>query len=465
MFFDNVWFAFFVVLTLIALRLAPAQRRWIVLLVVSYAFCASVCGRKMMVVLAALSWVAWITALWVDRSQDDRAKWRWAITGMATIMVAFAGVRLLGHADQGMDWVPSHIRLTSTLGVSFFSLQAISYVADVYLGRMNAEPNLGKVMVYLALFPKLVQGPIERAPTLMPQLERLHLPTYEALRSAMVLFAWGLFKKVALADRLARVVDPVFASTDNFAGLVPVLAVYAYAFQLYFDFSGYTDMARATARLMGIELSENFRAPYLASSMSDFWRRWHISLSRWLLDYLFTPLQIIWRRYRLAGTAGALFVTFTLSGIWHGAGWTFFIWGLLHGSYLAGETLWKAWRGRKAGGSGWSHAAGMLLTFHLVTFAWVFFRAPTLEIAGSMLTSILRPTSGFDRLFAQVAPRSVAVTLGACLSYALWALAREQPTFQKLARITALRWVAYFCLFVAIALLRQGASIFLYAQF
>ena len=192
MFFDNVWFAFFVVLTLVALRLVPAQRRWIVLLVVSYAFCASVCGRKMMVVLAALSWVAWITALWVDRSQDDRVKWRWAITGMATIMVAFAGVRLLGHAHQGMAWVPSHIRLTSTLGVSFFSLQAISYVADVYLGRMNAEPNLGKVMVYLALFPKLVQGPIERAPTLMPQLERLHLPTYEALRSAMVLFAWGL---------------------------------------------------------------------------------------------------------------------------------------------------------------------------------------------------------------------------------------------------------------------------------
>ena len=465
MFFSDTRFLFFFAAVLLALRLTRLHARWVVLLLSSLAFYATFRTPALLLFLGAISTVAWLTARFVDRARDDRVRWRWAAGGVVNLLALLAGARLLGPGGPWTDWVPSYARWSATIGVSYYSLQAISYVVDVYLGRMGAERNLAKVMTYLALFPKLIQGPLERAPILIPQLQVLQTPGYDKLRSAAVLFGVGLFKKVVLADRLGQLVNPIYAEPRLFGGIVPVLAVYAYAFQLYFDFSGYTDMARAVARIMGIELSENFNAPYLSTSISDFWRRWHMSFSRWLLDYVFTPLQLVWRRHPRIGTAGALFVTFALSGIWHGAAWTYAVWGLLHGFYLAFESLWKGRKNRKNAGTRWSKIGGTLLTFHLVAFAWIFFRAPSLNIAGSLLAAVARPTIGLGRLVAQVGGRSVAVTLGAGLLYWLWAVVKDRPAVRQGAQLPALRWAAYLCLFVAILLLRQDASSYIYSQF
>jgi D-alanyl-lipoteichoic acid acyltransferase DltB (MBOAT superfamily) len=286
------------------------------------------------------------------------------------------------------------------------------------------------------------------------------------LRSALLLFAWGLFKKSVLADRLQAIVDPVFATPELFSGLAPILAIYGYAFQLYFDFSGYTDMARGCARFFGIELTENFKAPYRATSISDFWRRWHISFSKWLLDYLFMPLQLIWRRAGVWGTAMALLVTFALSGLWHGATWCFIVWGLLHGLYLAiGALRNNGHRGAQGRPGKARMVLGVLATFHLVAFAWIFFRASSLANAVHVLGAIPHATRGLDRLLAVGGPRALMVTLLACGCYAVVEVARGGHLWQTAHRNLVLRWAAYFLLCGAILVLGQAASGYIYFQF
>lgn len=464
---DQPSFLLFVAFSLVAFRLTSAARRWLSLLGLSLLFYLTFRAPVLIVILVAESCIAWFAARAADRTEDDTLRWRWFILGAGGLVAMLVAVKTVSTPAFLPAWWPSPARLGTAIGVSYYSLQAISYVADVYLGRIPAEPSLGKVMAYLAFFPKLIQGPIERASSLLPQLESPRLPGYGELRSAAFLIGGGLFKKVVLGDRLAQIVNPAFADPAQFGGVATVMAVYAYSFQLYFDFSGYTDMARGLARLMGIELSENFRAPYLASSISEFWRRWHITFSRWLLDYVFTPLQAMWRRSPVAGTAAALFLTFTLSGAWHGFTGPFLAWGLLHGTYLAVESIWRK---RRRGGdptvAGRHRVWRMVLTFHLVVLAWVFFRAPTLEVAGRVLRSIVEPRGGLVHLvMAGGGWQRLAITLGSCGAFAAFAATRHRPALQRLGRHAPVRWAFYYAVVVAIMLLRLGSSGFIYAQF
>jgi D-alanyl-lipoteichoic acid acyltransferase DltB (MBOAT superfamily) len=343
----------------------------------------------------------------------------------------------------------------------------MGYLIDTYLGRLTPERRWTHVLLSLAFFPKVAQGPIERGPRLFPQLASLELPAYPALRSALLLFAWGLFKKSVLADRLQTIVDPVFAAPEHFSGVAPLIAIYAYAFQLYFDFSGYTDMARGCAKFFGIELTENFNAPYRATSISDFWRRWHISFSKWLLDYLFMPLQLAWRQAGIWGTALALLVTFAISGLWHGLSWCFLVWGLLHGLYLATGTLLNKGRRRdpKAQSKGIRPFLSMLITFHLVTFSWIFFRASSLTNAAQVLRTIPQSSRGLERLLTVGGPRAALITLVACLVYGIAVSTRVRAFWQQVQQTFVLRWVAYFLLCGAILVLGQPASGYIYLQF
>lgn len=461
--FSSGGFGIFLALSVAAVRLTPTRWRWISLLLLSLVFYGFFCAPELFMVLVAVTLVAWSSGRLVERSDDGRVRARWLLLGVGTIVGVLAATRLAGPSAPA--WTPSSLRLGSAIGVSYYTIQAVSYVVDVQTGRCAAERNPWRLLGYLAFFPKLVQGPIERAPALLPQLAAPPSPAYDCLRSGVALFGLGLFKKVVLADRLAPVVDAVYGAPQCYAGFVPVLATYAYAFQLYFDFSGYTDMARGSARLLGIELSENFNVPYLATSVSDFWRRWHMSFSRWLLDYLFTPLQLVLRRHRSWGTAVALFSTFGLCGLWHGASWTFLAWGVLHGTYLATEALWRGWRGHRPAPDPWSRALGILCTFHLVALSWVFFRSPTLSAAEMLLTSMLRPTVGLDVLFSVIAPQSVAVTLGVYLVYASALALSRCRSWKRLAANGGLRWGAYFVFVLLILLLRQDTGSYLYAQF
>jgi len=461
MLFNDVAYLPFLAAVALAVRLTPAAARWVTLLLASLLCYATFRAPALLGVLGLEAVVAWTAGRAIDGAPDDGARGRrlrWALAALVGILVA---VRVAAHGPA--PW-GAPLGLASALGVSYFTLQAISYVVDVFMGRLPPEPSLGRLAASLAFFPRLVQGPIERSSGLLAQLRAPPTPGYQALRSAALLFAWGLFKKVVLADRLGTLVDPVYAEPARYGGLVPLLATYAFAFQLYFDFSGYTDMARGSARALGLELAVNFHAPYLATSPSDFWRRWHMSFSRWLLDYVFTPLQLAWRRHRRAGTAAALLLTFTLSGLWHGSAWTFLVWGILHGVFLAVEALRRR-PGRAAPPSLAARVLGTVVTFHLVTFAWVFFRAPSLRVAGGLLASAFQPTRGLDLLIGLQGAQAVAVTLLACLAYGLAVLAAGRPAFQALERARPLRWAGAVALLLAIALLRQDAATYLYAQF
>ena len=264
------------------------------------------------------------------------------------------------------------------IGISFFTFQSLGYLIDFYLGKAKREGNFLRLANFVCFFPLLMAGPIERAEHLLPQFRQFPAIRLQNFSDALSLFVIGLFKKVTLAGYLSLYVDRVYEVPQFSGASALILASVAYAWQIFFDFGGYTDMARGVAKLMGFNLVLNFNHPYLATGIGDFWRRWHISFSRWILDYIFMPLQLRWREWRSAGTALALVVTFLVSGIWHGAAWPFVIWGALHGLGLAstyGLERSAFYRKRVP------KILKQVLVFAFVTFAWIFFRANSLPDA------------------------------------------------------------------------------------
>jgi D-alanyl-lipoteichoic acid acyltransferase DltB (MBOAT superfamily) len=287
------------------------------------------------------------------------------------------------------------------VGISFFTFQGISYVVDVYRGHATAEKSLLNVMLYISFFPQLVAGPIVRAADFLPQLHRAPVLTRAHIGVGVVLILSGLAKKMVIANYLAtELVDPVFFDPTAVSALDLLIGIYGYAVQIYCDFSGYSDIAIGVAALLGYRFLENFDQPYRASSLQDFWRRWHISLSTWLRDYLYVPLG--GNRYGEAKTYRNLFLTMFLGGIWHGAAWTFVFWGTFHGAMLAVERYARKKLDEFAPshsdpggvmtaiGNGAQHVVGIVWTFHLVCFAWIFFRADSFSTAGSYLAGFGR---------------------------------------------------------------------------
>jgi alginate O-acetyltransferase complex protein AlgI len=285
--------------------------------------------------------------------------------------------------------MPFGIAYLLPIGISFFTFQALGYLIDLYLGRIERERNLLRFANFVCFFPILMSGPIERAGHLLPQFRQFPPFRAQNLTDGSSLFLVGLFKKVALAGYFALYVNRVYDRPSAYGAPDLLLATFAFGWQIYFDFSGYTDMARGVAKLLGFDLVLNFNHPYLASSLSDFWRRWHISFSRWILDYIFMPLQMRWRDARAIGTGAALVVTFLVSGIWHGAAWNFIIWGALHGVGLAATYEWeRSAFYRKRIPLPVKQAA----VFLYVSFTWIFFRADSVSDAWLILRRIVTAT-------------------------------------------------------------------------
>ena len=313
------------------------------------------------------------------------------------------------------------LRVVLPVGISFFTFQALSYVIDVYRGKVAAT-NLLQFAVYLAFFPQLVAGPIVRASEFLPQLERRLNPREIDFTRGAMLIALGLFKKVVIASYLAdALVDDVFAFPERFSGAEILVGVYGYAIQIYADFSGYTDIAIGVALLLGFRFPENFNQPYRATSIADFWRRWHMTLSRWLRDYLYIPLG--GNRGSKAKRDRNLFLTMFLGGLWHGAAWPFVIWGAYQGGGLMAERRLSEWRDRRrerqtdergenrSEREAWKlgklrTALRWLAAFHFICLGWVFFRSETLSDAGSLLsqlfTSFLSPAPDINAVFVGV---------------------------------------------------------------
>jgi alginate O-acetyltransferase complex protein AlgI len=374
-----------------------------------------------------------------------------------TAFLLTTALNLWPHLSHRAIKIPASLAAASTpmlpLGISFFVFHAISLMTDTYRNKLKQPVRMLDALLYVAFFPQLIAGPILKASSFLPQLERERNPRALRVNRAMMLVVAGLFKKVVISNLLAtRLVEPVFAAPQTFSGADIALAIYGYAAQIYCDFSGYTSIAIGCALLLGYRFPRNFNAPYTATSPQDFWRRWHISLSSWLRNYLYIPLG--GSRGGPVRTCINLMITMLLGGLWHGAAWTFVIWGALHGFYLIVHRLWSAikWQPilRMRETTAWLWASRLLL-FHAVCFGWIFFRSASFSIAWTVirrlgahgpltlattpvvlmliagLLSQFRPQRWFTALEAEFG-RWPALARGAALALAIFAIEVLGPT-------------------------------------
>ena len=308
---------------------------------------------------------------------------------------------LLGWA--GLHVSPTHLRLVLPFGISFFTFETMSYTIDVYRREIPPCERYLDYLLFVSFFPHLVAGPIVRPASMLPQLAAKPVASDAMKAAGLFQIATGLCKKIVIGDTLGiNLVNRVFDNPERYSSLEVLVAVYAYAIKIYADFSGYTDVAIGSAKLFGYELPQNFDAPYTSASLQEFWRRWHISLSSWLRDYLYISLGgnrgSAWKTYR------NLMLTMVLGGLWHGASWNFVIWGALHGGALAVNRMWSR-RDRPRSDISIGHIAAVAATFHFVCFAWIFFRAPTFAHATLMLGRMSKLT--FDA--PNLAPKVLAI--------------------------------------------------------
>jgi alginate O-acetyltransferase complex protein AlgI len=364
------------------------------------------------------------------------------------------------------------------IGLSFHTFQAMSYTIEVYRGRHNAERNPGIFALYVMFFPQLVAGPIERPQNLLHQFYERHEFDYDRVADGLRRMGWGLFMKMVIADRLADYVNPVYNAPYAYEGLTLVVATIFFALQIYCDFAGYSHIAIGAAEVMGFRLMRNFNRPYLSRSISEFWSRWHISLSTWFRDYLYISLG--GNRVPRPRWYFNLFVTFLLSGLWHGANWTFVVWGALNGFYLISSVVTQNLRDRVAAATGlmthprlqavWRVAA----TFALTCFAWIFFRAGSLHDAGHIISHMLVTPTRYqllpDALRAEGITK-VEILFSVLLIFGLMVFELVSTRVDVLRRFVTLpnwvRWPAYYILCMSIWLLgvSNEAKAFIYFQF
>jgi D-alanyl-lipoteichoic acid acyltransferase DltB (MBOAT superfamily) len=362
----------------------------------------------------------------------------------------------LAHALGAKGVEAPHLRLVLPFGISFFTFETMSYTIDVYRREIEPSNRYVDYLLFVAFFPHLVAGPIVRPKQMLPQLAAEPVATDQMKAEGLFLIATGLMKKIVIGDTLGiNLVNRVFEQPTMYSSLEVLVGVYAYAIKIYADFSGYTDVARGSAKLFGLELPLNFDAPYIARNLQDFWHRWHISLSTWLRDYLYVPLG--GNRHGTLHTYRNLWLTMVLGGLWHGASWNFVIWGALHGTMLGINRAWQ-----RAGLPGVPRAVAIVLTFHFVCFAWIFFRAPTFEHATLVIGRLARGTLHAPNLAPKV---MAALALGfATQLFPRGWLDRVREQFVRLPAVAqgvTLAAAAYVLHFAAAA----KAEPFIYGQF
>jgi len=395
--FDFVMFFIVVTSAYFALR---HSFRWPLLLGASCFFYMAFIPIYILVLFTTII-IDYFAGIWIEDTEDPQKKRRYmlmSVVSVCTVLFFFkyfnffneniAAVAAVFHWNYSIE----SLRIVLPIGLSFHTFQSLSYVMEVYRGRQRAERHFGLYSLYVMYFPQLVAGPIERPQNLLHQFRERKVLDWARLGDGLSLVLWGLFKKVVVADNLALYVDAVYNSSSHHNGTSLLLATYFFAIQIYADFSGYSDIARGVSRIYGIELMKNFETPYFSTSIPEFWSRWHISLSTWFRDYVYIPLG--GNRVSLPRNVFNLLVVFLLSGFWHGANWTFIIWGGLHGIYLivyrvagrATRCLFPSAQQHKS--IFVLQALKVILTFHLVLLAWVFFRADSLTTAGQILRKI-----------------------------------------------------------------------------
>jgi len=408
MIFNSLTFAVFLPIVLSLYYRLRHRGQNILLLFASYVFYGW-WDPRFLILLFISTVVDYFAAKRIGNTDSER------IRRAALAMSLCANLGILGFFKYFNFFTDSAIQLLASLdltisrpildivlpvGISFYTFQTLSYTIDVYRGKLTPCRDFATFALYVSFFPQLVAGPIERAERLLPQLEQPRRIAFSAVQEGLLLMLLGYFKKVGIADALAPTVDVVFASPDRMSGYTLLIGLYFFSIQIYCDFSGYSDIARGVARLLGVDLMVNFNQPYFSASITEFWRRWHISLSSWLKDYLYIPLG--GNRKGRRRTYINLMLTMLLGGLWHGANWTFVIWGGLHGVYLAIHKWFR--RSQRIAISNTNSsltsravtACKIIVTFHLVVLSWAFFRSPTFTSAIGYVAGVLTWQDGKD---------------------------------------------------------------------
>jgi alginate O-acetyltransferase complex protein AlgI len=367
-------------------------------------------------------------------------------------------------ARFGLPFHPAVLEVILPVGISFYTFEAISYTTDVYRRTYKAERSYPRLLLFIMFFPKLIAGPIERAWHLIPQFDRKTVFEYTRVREGLAKVMWGLFKKLVIADRLAIYVDAVYNNAGHHVGSSLLFATFCFALQIYCDFSAYSDIAIGTSQVMGFDLLRNFRRPYFASSISDFWSRWHISLSTWFRDYVYIPLggnrNGFWKMNQ------NIFTVFLISGIWHGASWTFALWGIYHGVFLLAQNLWNRFVPTVVPPSPAKHWLQVAATFPIVCLSWVLFRANSVDDARHIYAQIF---GNFEaQRFFTGSVRDLAYALFGILVLLAVEFVMERGWYPRIwtPAFRPVRWAAYVALPILILMIGvfDGGQ-FIYFQF
>jgi alginate O-acetyltransferase complex protein AlgI len=481
MLFNSYEFLFFFPIVTLLYFALPHAQRWALLLLASCVFYMAFIPHYVLILFVVIG-IDYLAGIWIEKRQGQKRKWLLIMSLVANIgiLAVFKYFNFFNEnfrelfGQMGIVYNIDNLDFILPIGLSFHTFQSMSYTIEVYRGKFKPERHLGIYALYVMYYPQLVAGPIERPQNILPQLHTPQKFDYDRVASGLRLMAWGLFKKVVIADRLATYVNQVFDQPDMYTGAPVLLAIYFFAFQIYCDFSGYSDIALGASRVMGIDLMRNFNRPYVSASIREFWSRWHISLSTWFRDYLYIPLG--GNRTTKSRWLLNLMIVFVVSGFWHGANWTYLMWGFLHGIYLVlGILLVPLWRitrlNKEEPLEKWSiiRIFKMFVVFHLVCLAWVFFRARTLTDAFTILKGL--SSWDFQRLGINILQDDLpSLILSFFFVGVLLVIQNLQIHWRLTERFTKFpllsRWTVYAVwLFVLIWFGRYTQTEFIYFQF
>lgn len=399
MLFNSWQYALFLPLVGGAYFALPHRFRWALLLAASYYFYMS-WNPQLVFLILFTTITSYSCAIMVEKATSRSAKRRWLVLGVSLSLVFLFFFKYFNFVSQNTTALLRRFSLPVSdftvqvllpVGISFYTFQTLSYVIDVYRGQLTAERHFGIYALYVSFFPQLVAGPIERAVTLLPQFRQVHRFNVQNASYGCHQIAWGLFKKVVVADTAAIYVEKVYGDLNGCGPMAYLIATLLFAFQIYCDFSGYSDIALGSARILGFQLMQNFNCPYFSTNIKEFWRRWHISLSTWFKDYVYIPLG--GSRCSTAKHLRNLFITFLISGLWHGASWNFVVWGALFGLLNIADFFLLPLRKQllaklPAFVRGILHLLHWGICFSLVCICWIFFRAQSLSDATTILSRL-----------------------------------------------------------------------------
>lgn len=485
MLFNSIAFVLFFPLVTAIYFLLPHRFRWIWLLAAScYFYMAFV--PVYILILGFTIVVDYIAGIYIEKAEGKKRKRLLAISIIANVgVLAFFKyynflngnlTELLGVFGKHNP-IP-HLDILLPIGLSFHTFQAMSYTIEVYRGNQKAERHFGLYALYVMFYPQLVAGPIERPQNILHQFREKKTFEYRRAVEGLQMMLWGLFKKVVIADRIGVYVNEIYDHPSSYHGIPVLLAVFFFAIQVYCDFSGYSNIAIGAARVMGFDLMMNFNLPFSAKSITEFWRRWHISLSTWFNDYLYTPFVINRRHWGNAAIISGLMLTFLVSGLWHGAAWTFVVFGALHGAAVVYELYTKKWRrslSKKM--PGWIYNTfSLLATFSFVSATMVFFRAKSFADALTIfrnlfphkvpLDAIAQPFGYGDAYFNKT--ELLLSFLVILVMYGVQRFERKSTLSESLAKLNSpLRWAIYYSFVIMIVLLGNYSNRmeFIYFQF